>query len=248
MSFNTGFFIQQSVIVPPVPYSMVFDGTNENIIVPHTAALDLNPALPITGLAWIKATNYAFAGYKWIVSKRDVNYKGYLMAINGGNLYVYFASSIGSIILVRSSGFTFVNNEWYDVGFTWVGGTSWNDFKLYVNGVEVSKVLVSGGAIGASLSTVNDMYIGRDLIEANYFAGSIGDIRFWQTLLTPSELLAEYNAKMQVQPVQPLSLVYHHSAADSLFSTQWVFPYSTNIQSSYSVNMEFTDRSADIPV
>jgi hypothetical protein len=61
-------------------------------------------------------------------------------------------------------------------------------------------------------------------------------------------MLAEYYAKMNGSAVQLANKIYEHSAAGSLFGTQWVFPYGLNTQGSYSINSQLADRSATVPV
>jgi len=229
-------------------YSMLFNGTNKYLYVPDTPGINFNSTDAFTMSAWVRSSNYAFGAYKFVLSKRDANYKGFFMAFNSGDLHVYLASSVGSLMIVRTSGVVFTDNTYYHVGYSYSGNLSSTGVIIYVNGVAVSTVLVAGGSINSTLTNAAPMYISGDSFIAGGFDGLIGDIRFWRTALTAGEMLAEYNAKMNGAAVQLANETYEHSAAGSLFGTQWVFPYGLNTQGSYGVNSQLSDRSATIPV
>lgn len=248
MSFNSGFFIEQAS-TDPTQYSMQFDGVNEYALIPNHAGINFDYTDNFSMTSWVNFADYSTPSFRWIFSKRDVNYRGYLMAFNGGNLYVFLAASIGSLMLIRTNGVTFTNNNWYNVGFTYNGSGLPSGVTIYVNGVSVSTVLVSGGGINASLSHAFPLYLSYDMLEPAFSNFKLGIIRFWKTLLSPSEMLQDYNGgTMLNNPIALSDMTFEFGAGRSaLFGTQWVFPIASENPTAYSVNMEFVDRVNDIP-
>jgi arabinan endo-1,5-alpha-L-arabinosidase len=69
--------------------------------------------------------------------------------------------------------------------------------KLYVNGV-----LAQSGTLSTPLSSVNNVYnyLGRSLYSADsYLQGSIDEFRIYNSILTPEEIAANYNACVAIQ-------------------------------------------------
>lgn len=249
MSFNTGFFINQSSFGDSAIYNMLFDGVNEYITVPHNNAFSFTHVTPYSITASVKLVDYNSSSFQSILSKRDpiATYRGYMIGFANGNLVVYMASGIGNIISIRSNGFTFTNNTSYRIGFTYNGNTFANGVTIYVDGNAVSSTISLPGPLLLTIAHTEVMRIGNDIIEGLYTNGEIGSIRIWNTELTPGEILLDYNGGViSNTPIKSDNLVYgFRGGQNALYGTQWVFPdESNNITnpSSYSVNMEFTDR------
>jgi hypothetical protein len=231
---------------------MLFDGVNESVEIPSHAGINFDSTDAFSMTVWVKCPNYATGGNNWVFSKRDpvATFKGYATFFSGGDFYVYLASSVGSIALVRTSGVSFTNNNWYNVGFTYTGGLSWTNITIYVNGVAVSKVLAGGtGVLNSSLSSTYPLYLSYDLLSPDYINAYIGVIRSWRTLLSGADMLADYNGGSTLQdPVQPLDMTFEFGAGrEALYGTNWVFPIGIINPTAYSINMEFADRTTDIP-
>jgi hypothetical protein len=117
-------------------------------------------------------------------------------------------SNVGYDLLFWSGGFGFntYNNEVYGAADTMSVGTWYHvvaDFyngvpdsansKLYINGVEQSISLIVPGTGQASRSAVGEILLGALSGGANYFNGSIDDVRVYNRELNPAEVQALYH-------------------------------------------------------
>ena len=245
MSFNTGFFIQQAATGDTNLYKMLFDAVNEYVICQTNPTFDFSNTDAFSAGIWVQSTNYATT--QTLFSRRvPATTRGYVFFFLGGNLYLYLATSVGNYIYLRTNGVTFTNNVQYLVGFTKSTSSSVTGVKIYVNGAQVSTVTIQDNLNG-TLASSEPMLIAADSISGWYFNGHLGIFRLWDTELSSSEMLAEYNGGTPLNnPTLSGAQRFGWKAGqEALFGTQWVFPDETgNIvnPSAYSINMEYADR------
>jgi len=255
MSFNTGFFIQQSSSVPLVPYSMSFDGVNEYIKFYNDAAYDFAITDSFTGTSWVKSANYAAAAFQGILSKRDASYKGYVFFIGSGQLQLALMNSLGNFIYVTTSGLSLTNNTWYHVAFTYNGNSDQSGVKFFVNGVEVVGRAVLRNDFVGTMNNSQPLSISYDPAEIMYFNGKIGYTRLFNTEFTAAQVLADYNVGVMLETSLNFAnqVMGWKSGQGALFATEigteFFFPNELDpLQiSPFTVNMEFTDRTTDVP-
>jgi hypothetical protein len=92
--------------------------------------------------------------------------------------------------LVLSSTAILNDTNWHHIVFTWTGAAAVDAAKLYVDGVNVgvhqNTATIAGN--GSSLS------LGAAYVDALYFAGTIDEAAIYNTVLSPTRVLAHYNA------------------------------------------------------
>jgi hypothetical protein len=153
-----------------------FNGTSDKISVTNSGSFDLTT---YTWEVWVKPT--------WASGTN-----GYAPAIlalrNGTNtrLSMHLFDNYTGITLWNGTGnqnytYAFAQNNWYHIAFTYSSGTS----ALYVNGALVNSASYSQGA-----TTTLPLYIGCSTGAAEWFKGSIDEVRISNVTRT-AEYIAE---------------------------------------------------------
>jgi len=171
--------------------ALQFDGLNDYVNCSDAANLNFSSALTIT--AWIKIANPSQSRYMRIVSKKNIwnaptgyeleynPYKNTLTALAGGNNYAQAAN-------------VNLDSTWHHVAAVIDGTTA----KLYVDGQNKT----TDPTLGTLLSNTYALQIGRQSASADYFNGSIDDVRIYNYALTGSDILQIYN-ETPADPPEP---------------------------------------------
>lgn len=247
MSFNTGFFIQQDT--PISQYSMLFDGVNESINCYNNAAYNFTGATSFTISAWVKAVDYSLLNTT-ICGKRS-GAVGYLFQFSSSNLQVILTASALLRIVIHSSGVVFTNNTWNHVAFSYNGSTLASGVKLYVNGQPSLVTIITDTLVG-TIANTGVLSIGQ--VVGGFWNGNIGHVNIWNIELTAQNILNDYNGgKMRnTNLIEPANLVLSWKSGQSAgySGVNWYYQddSGSNVNPSViSVNMEHTDRVADVP-
>jgi gliding motility-associated-like protein len=164
-----------------------FNGTNNYITVPDNNTLDIGTS-DYTLSAWIK-TSSAINGR--IISKGSTNCStGYMMRTNGANVWTENAVQPTCNFFTGSTK-VINNNVWHCVTVVVSRSTS---VQIFVDGV-LDKSIVSNN-VSSNLSNTFDLRIGINetpVSAAEWFNGSIDDIRMYNRALTSIEVGLIYN-------------------------------------------------------
>jgi len=164
-----------------------FNGSSSRVNVPDSPSLDLTTAMTLE--AWVKPTTVTS---KW----RDVIYKGNVLGTPHDN-YLLMATSIRTAKPVGGALISGVHQEatgtaaiaantFTHLATTYDGST----VRLFVNGTQVASKAATG-----SIATSNDqLQIGGDSIFGQYFAGTIDEVRIYNTALTQAQIQADMNS------------------------------------------------------
>ena len=158
--------------------ALVFNGTSSRVTVNDSSSLHLTNGMTLE--AWVKPSTVSSS---W----RDVIYKGndnYFLEGTSSNSSVpagggTFGGASG--LVVGSSSLTV--NTWSHLALTYDGAT----LRLYVNGVQVSSVAQTGNL----LTSTNPLQIGGDSIFGQYFAGTIDEVRVYNTALNQAQIQSD---------------------------------------------------------
>jgi hypothetical protein len=155
-----------------------FNGTNQYINLGNDPSLQITIG---TISAWVRATN-GNSGYRGIITKQ--NAWGLFLLNN-----VFICYDWGNA-QPRSTGITIGNSTWYNVAmsFTQTIGTPSNNVILYLNG---SPVLTT--TVKHSVNTVS-VQIAWANFSGQYLIGDIAQGMIYNRVLTPTEILQNYNA------------------------------------------------------
>jgi Concanavalin A-like lectin/glucanases superfamily len=162
--------------------AMVFDGTTGYISVPSSAAI--TPIGPFTVEAWIKTTKF---GYCPIVDK--IGSPGF-----AGFLFDVGATTPGLVCLWTGAAWVsgvrdVENGQWHHVVAVWNGTV----VAIYVDGVLDTSQTPTSTLLTA---TTHALEIGRRYDAPHFAQGTIDDVAFYATALTPTQIAAHYQARL----------------------------------------------------
>lgn len=179
--------------------SIDFDGTNDFVRVPDSAALQFGTG-SFTASAWIypvsavdgriintrgRGLGGQYSGYQFRTGESGSNWGFSGCAIDDAS---------GSIKSYTGS-YVYPKNSWYYVNMVY---NTQNDLKLYVNGSLDGTLTVGAyGSISNSLPTAIGTSVAFNGVEGTYgqyFGGNISNVSLHNRALTSTEILQNYNA------------------------------------------------------
>jgi hypothetical protein len=164
--------------------SIVFDATNDSIIIPENSAL--NTQTP-TVEVWVKTNATTQNGF-WF-EKGQVNTQYSLF--QEGAVIQWRQNIGGSITNLSTTTATYMNtNSWYQVVATYTSGSR----KLYINGTLVN----SDAQTGTIATNANGMsigvYGGYNGGRGYYYSGNIASVKIYNRELSADEVSQNFNA------------------------------------------------------
>lgn len=155
----------------------IFDGSNDNVLIPNSSSLTLSQDLTIS--AWIKTNNApAEQGIFWKIGTTPTN-PDYLFELYGSKLNYQVGGAWASGRTALS------NSTWYQVAIVHqAGGAS----TYYLNGVPDGT-----STAGNAITSTRDFQIGAES-TCCIFNGAIDDVRVYNRALSASEVSNLYNS------------------------------------------------------
>jgi hypothetical protein len=168
-----------------------FNGTNGFVALNNPSATGkLKTPLPITISAWVNFTNGTGAHTIFASDNFSTVHAGSTLQITNGVLTCSYGNAHGNASTYRQTkvGRTVLKTgQWYHVAAVMQGPTSMN---LYINGVDDGGTYSgTGGTIGYTTAVSK---IGSD--GADYFSGTIDDVRVYGRALSAAEVQTLSNA------------------------------------------------------
>lgn len=167
-----GIYLNQS----PLPgfYSMTFDGTDDELEIPHSDVF--NDLTAFTFEAWIKSTDATTR--QGIAEKHVTPSSGWWIDLNNDITAAIVTVDVTGVV---SSTVDLASNQWYHVAVTYSG----SQLSVFLNGEDVS----SGGSItGKIRNNLNDVKIGSLNWTSAGFNGNIDEIRIWDVARSEDEI------------------------------------------------------------
>lgn len=166
---------------------LTFDGVNDYVEIPDSSSLTSSN---LTINAWVRATSIT-AAFLAIIGKgiSDAN-EEYGCMFNSSNLYF----DVGNQGPYTYPPYSFSAGTWYNICVVNSRPSSSSTLLCYVNGASISI-----GTVRPTYSLGNNsnpVSIGRRFYNntANSFDGDIAHVSIYNKVLTPSEILENYNA------------------------------------------------------
>ena len=166
-----------------------FDGTNDYVSIPDSANLDISSNITIE--AWFKATS---TGDYQIILMKGGHWNGdpvppvYGLRLTDTNKFSCLIR-IGGTEYANDTTATYTDNNWHHGALTYNG----SNVKCYIDGVNYATLSVTG-----TIDTNNaNVTIGlpRNLVD-DRFSGTIDEVLIYKRVLSPEEIKAAYNTKI----------------------------------------------------
>jgi hypothetical protein len=174
-----------------------FSGSGQNILTIDQDDISFNGGSPdkpftVTAILTIKGTN---AQYIWFKSGNGTQVEW----------RIYYASSA---LHFRISDLTATKYKNIDATFTpssnevalavsYDGSGLVTGMKIYINGVNATTSNSSGGTYAGMANGTAGLTFGSDLIPANYFEGTIKNMRIWDKVLSDAEIALAQNEDLR---------------------------------------------------
>ena len=84
-------------------------------------------------------------------------------------------------------------NKWYNITVTYDASTNASGCKIYLDGNLLSTIALDD-TLSGSILTSEPLRIGGVVTPPRYFDGYVASARMWNTELSPSDVLDEYNS------------------------------------------------------
>jgi glucose/arabinose dehydrogenase len=160
--------------------ALSFDANRQTYVgVPDSASLDLGTAMTLE--AWVNPSSVT-GSWRTVIFKQRSGGTAYSLYGNDGQ-----DRPVGQVYTTAEqnsrAGSQLVANTWTHLATTYDGSA----LKLYVNGVEVANVAVSGPIAASS----GPLTIGGNAVWSEWFAGLIDDVRIYNRALAPGEIATD---------------------------------------------------------
>lgn len=173
-----------------VDYSVLLDGVDNRITIPHNLLLTFSLTSFSISLA-LKITNVIQAERGFISKFSTLTFAGWLIWINASyNIGAYLLSD-ATTYLLRLTSTSLQANSWYRL--VSVVDRPNNSITNYLNGIDDNSALQSAGGFssGSGIGCTTPLYIGYMYLANNkYFPGYIDDVIIYNRLLSPEEALS----------------------------------------------------------
>ena len=237
-------------------YSMSFDGTNDEIVVPYNSNLQFGKTQAYSVSCWIYAPSYVISSKmvlgtgNWATSaylKNDTHSGGLysVMWVMGGT----WPTSAGYHITVKS-GFVLSQATWHNIIITYDGSELGAGLKMYVDGGTPTVSTDNWGANTQNSLNSSDFRI--SLAAATGWPGYMGEISVWRSELTSTHIAEIYNSGTPVNlnalPTAPVPTTWWNLGENAIFKDpQWLLPNNENKDkfSNYSMSFDGTDDYID---
>jgi hypothetical protein len=179
--------------------ALAFDGVNDWVTVPDSAALDLTTALTVE--AWVKPD--ALNGWDTVVMKeRGADDFAYGLYANDGAPFAGGTAAPSGVVRAGGSHQTVLGRSplavgvWQHVAATYDGTTQ----RLFINGVEVGSRPQAGlAAVSAGVLRIG----GNASFAGEFFQGAIDDVRIYNRALNATQIGADMTAGGTPPPPPP---------------------------------------------
>ena len=166
-----------------------FDGSNDNIAIPHNPAIDFSINDSFTLETWFKTSNTS-SQYLMIYSKmaNTFPFRGYEMYLTYGKLTFVAISDLATNNAVKIESMSAYNdNNWHHAACVYNGSPNPANMQMYIDGVLQPYTVVSNNLTGPFNSTITAYLGGRQ--GANYsYGGLLDDFKIWNRGLCGSEI------------------------------------------------------------
>ncbi|MBL7738170.1 MAG: hypothetical protein JNK14_03055 [Chitinophagaceae bacterium] len=189
------------------------NGSNQYINIADHNNFTLDPSQNYTWSTWVRNNNFTEWGTVWSQTLNTSNFFYFYAhsssdadggpVTNGVSVY-WWVNGGASKIGAHSSNNVLTAGVWSHVAITYNAGQPQNNrFSIYVNGVDVT-VRTDVSSAG-TITTINpaNIRIGSNQPFGEYLNGSVDEVRFYNKLLSATEVVADMNTPIGVDNTPP---------------------------------------------
>ncbi|MFN8394540.1 MAG: LamG domain-containing protein [Bacteroidia bacterium] len=160
-----------------------FDGTNDQVVCGLPSVFNNIPGNNFTIEAWVYPTGAVFSRIVFA----QLNTTNFATLSTGGTntIYFYVVASGTTYSLVTTA--TIPQNQWTHVAVTWNATT--HALQCYFNGV----LQTTAGGGSSSTGTSGIMTLGSRPGGAQYFPGTMDEVRIWSTIRSQCQIVGNMN-------------------------------------------------------
>lgn len=176
--------------------------STSEVSVPNYSALDVTTQFSVEVWVDVPSSTANSLGTIFAIN-RATNSTGISLALTG--LTPLIALNSNGVNYSENSASSLIAGQWNQIVVTWSGGAP----TFYINGVETANVNSNTFTQPLTLSTTIPNSIGAEFpglgtSGGRFFDGSIEDISFYNKVLTPGEVAADFNAATAPEPASML--------------------------------------------
>lgn len=166
--------------------SLVFNGNNNYVAVPHDPSLDFTDEMTI--LFWMNGRSVI--GTNSIVGKGGNEKDDFDVFVSQRE--VIFEWNDSNVNYIQTSKMSLANNLWYMIGITFDN----DEVRFYKNGQFIESAPTNGVKLRPN---TNDLWIGRQNSGTSnfYYRGRLDELVLYKKALSDEEIMEYYNATMQ---------------------------------------------------
>jgi hypothetical protein len=145
--------------------------------------------------AWV---NYSVISgdNRTILAKADgLEFSGFGYSVDSNSVGLTFGQVGAESSTVTTAGATLTTNVWYQVVAVWTNSVTTNTFELFINGVSQGS---QAHLFTSVRNTTNPLYIGSFDGGIHWVNGRIGIVRLYNSALTSSQVLQNFNADKSI--------------------------------------------------
>lgn len=173
--------------------SIVFDGVNDYIAVPHNTSLNFSRSQPFSFSAWCKSITPASTAT--IASKFTGGFGYEITHDTSGRVEINFqGGSTGNRIRIRKDTNTLLDGLWHQVTITYSGSSAASGMKVYMDGLNGSSTTLNDTLTIDPTSLANLGIATSSTGGVPRFAGFMDEMAFWNVELTAAAVAELYAA------------------------------------------------------
>jgi hypothetical protein len=243
-NFTDNWLVNNSSLDKYSTRSFNFDGVDDYIETTKTAAL-ITASLSM----WVKVSgNFGVNERQSLASNDDYNHgRDFIIADTPTTTNdAYIAMFAGAIIYGKTSatgGIPINDGNWHHLVWTYDGsaGTS-ADINMYVDGQNQ----YSNATYSSYWSyEIKFQYFGKPVAANTYFAGSMDEVAYFNSVLSASDVTSIYNSGTPTTITG--ASAHYRMGENATFSTNWTVPDQVGSNDGTSANMDLADLEGDAP-
>jgi hypothetical protein len=190
------------------------NGSNNYVNIADHADYTLNPAQNYTWSAWVKNNNFNEWSTVWSQALNTTTffyfYAHTTSQTDGGGgpvtngVAVYWFSGTSKLAL-HSNNNVLIAGQWSHITITYDASQAQaNRFTIYVNGADVTNRTAVGSTGTITAIDPTGIRIGSNSAFGEYLNGAVDELRFYNRLLTSTEIQADMNTAVEIDNTAPV--------------------------------------------